>query len=528
MLGEGRPFRQWTASPVRALLVCLSAMKGGRIPRPVHDAPRVLGLALAAFYVVAFVGVALVRLRYPFALEWIEGGMLDEVRWLLSGHDLYVRPSLDYVPFIYNPLYFWICAGFAKVLGTTLLTLRLVSLASSLGTLLLLYSLVVHETQDRAMGLVAAGLYAGTFQVTQQFMDIARVDALFVLLAIAPLWVLRTRPTARGRLIAAALLVLCFLTKQTGALVAAPFVIFVLRDGIREATTRRERMRGVPFAALVIGGILGSAWLLEATSHGWYGYYAFELPQGHPIVKGLWWDFWAGDLAGTLGAACLGALFVLFGPGAMPQRARELWGAALAGVLLASWAGRLHDGGWTNVLMPAYALLAALFAIALHSASSLARSAGGEVRRRLELFVALVGLLQLATLLYDPRRAVPDSRDEAAGVEVVATLRAAPGDTFTPTDSYLAGLAGKRPYLHEMAVRDILRAPASDISKALHDEIRDALRRHRWAMLITDDDFFAQDVVDNYKRGPESVNGPDAFFPVTGMHVRPGWTFTPK
>jgi hypothetical protein len=340
--------------------------------------------------------------------------------------------------------------------------------------------------------------------------------------------VLRTRPTAGGRIIAAVLLVLCFLAKQTGALVAAPLVLFVLRDAARGARTVAERLRGAPFAAIVVGGIAGSVWLLDATSDGWYRYYAFGLPHGHAIVSGMWTEFWTADLAGVLGWACLGALFALLGPGGLPQRARELWGASLAGVLLASWAGRLHDGGWTNVLMPAYALLAALFAISLHQASSLARSAEIDVRRRLELFVALVGVLQLATLLYDPRRAVPSSRDEAAGTQVVATLRGAPGDTFTPTDSYLAALAGKRPHLHEMAVRDVLRSPGSDISRRLHDEIRDALRLHRWAMLITDNEFFAGDVVENYRRGPESVKGPDAFFPVTGMRVRPGWTFTPK
>jgi hypothetical protein len=256
-------------------------------------------------------------------------------------------------------------------------------------------------------------------------------------------------------------------------------------------------------------------------------YYAFELPRGHAIVSGMWSEFWTGDLVAVFGAACTGSLFVLFGPGGLSQSARELWGAALAGALLASWAGRLHDGGWTNVVMPAYAVLAALFAIALHSASSLARSAEGE-GGRLELVVTLVGLLQGATLLYDPRRALPAARDAEAGARVVALLRAAPGDTFTPTDSYLAALAGKRPHLHEMAVRDVLRAQGSETGRALHDEIRDALRSRRWAMLITDNDFFAADVVENYKRGAESVTGPTAFFPVTGMHVRPGWTFTPK
>ncbi len=42
---------------------------------------------------------------------------------------------------------------------------------------------------------------------------------------------------------------------------------------------------------------------------------------------------------------------------------------------------------------------------------------------------------------------------------MVATLRAAPGDTFTPTDSYLAALANSPPHLHEMAVRDVMRGP---------------------------------------------------------------------
>jgi hypothetical protein len=231
---------------------------------------------------------------------------------------------------------------------------------------------------------------------------------------------------------------------------------------------------------------------------------------------------------GTFACACVGAVFVLLGPGAMPGRTRELWAAALAGVLLSSWAGRLHDGGWSNVLMPAYAMLAAMLALALHGSTTLARAAQGAVARRLEVVAALVALLQLLVLVYDPRRALPSAKDEAAGDQVVATLRAAPGDTFTPTDGYLAALAGKPAHLHEMAVRDVLRGPQSETQRALRDAIHDALRSHRWAMLITDDDFFASDVVDNYKRGPESVKEPNVFFPVTGMHVRPGWTFTPK
>jgi hypothetical protein len=155
--------------------------RGGAVAPWLATAPAVLG----GVFLLTFLVVAVRRIRYPFALEWIEGGLLDEMRWLLAGHNLYVRPSVDYVPFIYNPLYLWVCAGTAKVLGASFFTMRLVSLASSLGTFGLLYALVVEETGSSAAGVVGAGLYAATFRLTQQFMDLARVDALFVVLAVA-------------------------------------------------------------------------------------------------------------------------------------------------------------------------------------------------------------------------------------------------------------------------------------------------------------------------------------------------------
>jgi hypothetical protein len=35
-----------------------------------------------------FITIALLRMRYPFELEWLEGGMLEEVRQLLDGKPL--------------------------------------------------------------------------------------------------------------------------------------------------------------------------------------------------------------------------------------------------------------------------------------------------------------------------------------------------------------------------------------------------------------------------------------------------------
>ena len=57
------------------------------------------------------------RARYPFELEWMEGGVLDHVRVVLSGQPLYRAPSVEFTPFIYTPFYYAVCAALARVFG---------------------------------------------------------------------------------------------------------------------------------------------------------------------------------------------------------------------------------------------------------------------------------------------------------------------------------------------------------------------------------------------------------------------------
>src|SRR4029079_4674283 len=59
-------------------------------------------LAAAACFILIYVVVALLRVRYPYHLEWMEGGAFSQVRWILSGHPLYVRPRLLFIPFTYT------------------------------------------------------------------------------------------------------------------------------------------------------------------------------------------------------------------------------------------------------------------------------------------------------------------------------------------------------------------------------------------------------------------------------------------
>src|SRR5437763_14937389 len=108
------------------------------LPRAVRLAAALLGLTAIATYLV----IALLRLTYPFPLEYLESNSLVEVQRILAGRPLYAAPTVGYVPDGYPPLYFATSAAAASVLGLSYLPLRLVSLVSSLACFAVLGRLV--------------------------------------------------------------------------------------------------------------------------------------------------------------------------------------------------------------------------------------------------------------------------------------------------------------------------------------------------------------------------------------------------
>src|SRR5437879_5004264 len=107
------------------------------------------GVSIAAFLVV---GVA--RLVYPYEVEWVEGGLADEVQVILRGQMPYAAPSLRAVAFIYPPLYFYVAAAVAALPGGLgFWPLRAVSLAASVAIFALIYLLARQAGARRASSL---------------------------------------------------------------------------------------------------------------------------------------------------------------------------------------------------------------------------------------------------------------------------------------------------------------------------------------------------------------------------------------
>ena len=60
--------------------------------------PDLLPAIGGVFLLQLFVRQFLLRVGYPFDLEWMEGGMLLHADRVLKGEGIYVPPSFEFIP----------------------------------------------------------------------------------------------------------------------------------------------------------------------------------------------------------------------------------------------------------------------------------------------------------------------------------------------------------------------------------------------------------------------------------------------
>lgn len=386
---------------------------------------EVVLLAVACAYVAVFAAAGVLRAIYPFPIDGIEPGAVQEVRRVVAGLPLYVAPELGYVPFIYGPLYFYLSAPLAMLTGSTLLGMRLVSLLASLGSIGLVVRLVRRETGSLGMGLVSGGLLAACNPRVDLAMDIGRMDALSLFLLLAALSAARTASLARGTtwrhgVVAGLLMGLSLLSKQSGVPVA-------LALGVLFALTRPRQL--APFAAGLVASVAGGVLLLVAQSGSWPLFYLWDLPRRHEIKLELIPRFW-GDVLERCTLPLVVGPFYLFGRVLARDRGRLIFYACLSlGLIGTAWISDSNIGGGRNVQLPGYAALAILFGLGLHEALRLLGGVTGRLGP-IRAYTLSVGIAQFAIMLYNPRLVVPYRSDLWDGQRLSATLAALPGPIF--------------------------------------------------------------------------------------------------
>ena len=500
------------------------------VPERTLSLSRGLVVVISLVPTLVYTVVALRRIGYPYELEWLEGGAVEIAGRVAHGQAIYVAPTLHYVPYPYTPLYFWVTGTLARLIGVGFLPLRLVSLVSSFGACALLVRIVWRETGDVVAGVVASGLFTATFAVSGAWLDIGRVDSLGLLLLLLALYRARRAEGIKGGIAVGVLAFAAFMTKQSTLVAMVPIVAVLL--------VVRRRV-GVSALATVAGLVVVSTYLLNISSHGWYGYYAFQelLHQGE--ISSVWKTFFTKDLWHTPWAIGLGLI-----AGAVCVVYRQVgsidwlyWGSAIVGLLLSSLVARLHSGGGQDVLIPAYAATALLGAFGYDTLLRVAKRAGADGSGRdwrsaipaaTGLLLALVVGLQIYALHYSPSRYIPSLSDKVAGDHFIALVRRTPGPVIVIDHPFYDTLAGKASWAQGEAVHDILRAAPSPARTDLLDSI-DALLRSSQPITVLAD-------------GPASAMGPSSvpyfrltptkifecescFYPVTDLRLRPAFRF---
>lgn len=469
-------------------------------------APALMQVALLA---IAITG----RLRYPFDLEWMEGGLLHHALRLREGDPIYAPPSSEFIPYLYTPLYPALLAALGSVLplgytlGRAVSVLALVGVAVVAAWSLVRVPRATPEAQasraPRLLGLaLALGLFSAGYPVVEGWYDLVRADTLVLLLVTAPLAVApaiaqRARaPGLRAHASVAALaaaLATAYFCKQTA-------VFYVAAGG---AIVLGAAPRKVPTFVVVAGLIgLGGTALAQWLTDGWFWVYVSEIHRAHDFSWDRFWRsfgniLWRPSLPGAAPYPALGAamtLAVLTGLAAtalcyrrtraIPVGARPLllWAPIFALSTVVGAIGWGTEFAHFNAYQPAlvHGALAAGAAVGAVAASARALGAlrAASIAPYL-LALALGAALWLAR--WQPSHFVPTPADAAAGERLLARVRALPGEVWIPSHPYYLVLAGKQPWVHRMGIKDVTWRQSRQVVG-----LTEALASRRFSALVLD------------------------------------------
>ncbi len=489
------------------------------ILRRVRAALTIATVAAAFVGALAYCSVALRRLGHPFELEWLEGSSLQHVQRVLHGQPLYTRPTVQWTPNIYPPLYYWISALVSHVVGLGFPALRAVSVASSVVLGASVFLLVRDDTRELVGPTVATGLVYASYRIGGAWYDVARVDSLFVALLVLGLLLARRSRNPRDAVVAAGVMVCAVFTKQSAFVPAVAALPWLWVSGRRLA---------IAYAGAFAGGCAALFGYLQLGSHGWFSYYMLTVPAGHALDSAKIIGFFTGDLLGHVAPALAITVVTLAAMWREREQSPLVWFyvPVFGALLFAAYSARVHTGGWDNVLLPAYigiALVAGFGVGRMRTSGSSATAC------------AVLGLvvLQFVTISYAPWKQIPPASSVAAGNDLLAELRSLPQPVMLTGAPWMLDRAGDRTdaTAQASALVDVLRARAGDPARHLQGELIELIRTHHYCSIVIDRPAELSYTPPNLERYYEfkGVLLPAGDLrPVTGMAIIPWEVWVPR
>ena len=424
--------------------------------------------------------VAIVRLRFPYGIDYEEGNILNTAvrmtHWLSPYPDPHGWPRILNP---YGPVAYTISAACVKLFGLSLFASRIVVMLSAAAVALLIGILLKRTTGIALLGF-GFGMFYLADPVVNFWMPALRVDFIGIALVFAGLLAMREKRPSW----AAILFLLAIFTKHTLLAAPAACVFWALQERDWQAARRL-----VTVCALV-GGVAFVA--LEVATHGWFAFYLFKthpdpfrwaasvgwiglLLQTNPLLLILTLALIARDVWNR--KASLAGLYVLFALGMAFITAGKLGSNSnhllepTAALLLAS-----GEGLWVMIILP----------------------------ERARILAPLSAVL-LACLVTDNLRRVEWPERDSGCEQAILYLRAAPGDKVMSENLAGAVLAEKtlvvsNPFVYTQLVK---HAGWSDIqlvndlrSRSIGIIMLPAFHRQEWS------DNVMEAIRENYREMP--------------------------
>ncbi len=446
-----------------------------------------INLLLIFYSIVTIFVVFSIRLFYPYQLEWMEGGEIEHIIRILEGKSIYPKPTLEFIPYIYTPLFYYIGVVFVKIFGISFFSTRLISILSFLPILILAYCVTYRYTKDRFWSLVSLGILCFSYSTTGFWFDLARVDTLanlFMLLSFV--FIIFEKP--KEDLLSALFAFCAFYTKQSFLAIH----IFLLLGLLI-----RNRKLFFQHSSLYFMLILISTIFETIKSDGWYIFWNFTLPANHYWIWSRVLTFWTVDILPFYSIAlALIIAFVLSEKWKIFEDKNLYLFLFLLGTVFCSYLLRLHYGGYLNVLIPMVIAISLVFPIISFKFQQSLNSKSGN------LLIGSLLLLQFVLLIYDFRTPIPTERDRRDIEYLLSSFSNVDGEVYFMGYNYVQRYIGKKSYPHYVLINDLLITNLKE-KENFKSEFINALKTKKFSAIILDNGL-SLDYLDEYYYKSES------------------------
>ena len=483
-------------------------------------------LLVIAFYYIGIVFYTVInRIDFPFALEWMEGGSLVEVRRILEDLPLYVEPSIDYVPYIYTPIFFYISAFITRFIGFGFFPLRLISFISTIGIAFIIAFLSFKKSRKIYWALFSFGLFLSLFSITGYWFDIARVDILGFFFLILGVF-LQFQKKEPAFLFTSLAFTLSIYTKQT-------FIIPIIFIFLYYIFFERKKIKKIVLPTL-LSCILLLIYFLNTTNN-WFYYYVFSqsgshsldifnrvIPETLNILK---------PIAGLLIIVCY-YFWSTFRINKGSRKESLFYVFFLIGLFTYSLLSKINPGGYDNVLLPFYTGIVITSGFGISKLFEL-KIKKVRVSSIIQLLIVCLLIVQLYSTNFSPIKQIPTDKDRKMGEEILHLLKNIDGYTYISSASYLNLYIDKPTNAHWIAISEFLgefsdKEGNNEIGKELVRNMQQRIDMDFYELIILDANpsAYSLKIPDSYvKINMLTENG---FYPITGSPTGPSLFYINK